>query len=113
MESGYRQGYTQGVADGLSKVNVQYTYHEHIGDKTNGGGCYTAPNMVNLYCTGYIRDEFDENGGTHIGTCNKCGSTQFTTGGKTCNRLLGTTQEGYTIGCGKTEETIESATIIY
>lgn len=43
-EQGYRAGYTQGVADGLSKVNIQYTYHVHEGSSgETANGCYTMP----------------------------------------------------------------------
>ena len=101
------------MANALGNVNIQYNYHTHEGTTTSGTGCYTTPNIVNVTCTGWIADEFDINGGIHIGTCNRCGRTDYTTGGKICGRLLGTRQDGYKLDCGKTEDTIESATIIY
>lgn len=49
----YNKAYTQGIADGLSKVNVSYVYHKHIDGNgnlsssvlyttTDPGGCYVS-----------------------------------------------------------------------
>ena len=56
MESEYLKGYTQGVADGLSKVNVQYTYHVHEGNaSTTANGCYITPIYHNHSSSCYVR----------------------------------------------------------
>lgn len=121
MENGYRQGYTEGVADGLSKVNVVYTYHAHEGNSSAVGGCYGNKSEIRYnytYCSCPDADDLywpswagrpicglcDHPSDTHSGTGSKCGAV--------------TSQTPYTynyigLTCGKTEETIESATIIY
>ena len=108
-QNGYNEGYTQGIADSLSKVEVQYTYHQHINSSTQNGGCYglvSGIKPVMCGCTQYAYT--DVLGGPTCANCwhnhgsNKCGATV-------------SNQEYEYLGyvCGKTEETIESATIIY
>ena len=119
IEQGYRAGYTQGIADGLSKVNVQYTYHVHEGNTTDGGACYTS----------YT---YTVNGGSHniVGTgkysgsneyyqCVYCGKGEYSCNipkyfnpNEACSKNI-IYMTGYQLGCGKTENTIESATIIF
>lgn len=138
METGYREGYTQGVADGLSKVNIQYTYHAHTGNAgTTANGCYTAPvyhtHISSCYskCGGSVSVIYHDNSNnTYVLSCSKCGREssidkaiywEQTNGDlvSICNQsklsCKKTTSviEKYTLGCGKTTETIESATIIY
>lgn len=50
------EAYAKGFSDGASQnknANIEYQYHEHTGNNTEGGGCYvwsnTAENAV--YCT--------------------------------------------------------------
>ena len=106
----YAQGVVDGLVENLDNLEVQYTYHVHSGDTINGGGCYSTPNMVNVYCNTTVHDSSN---GTE--TCDRCGKfysgqVGFTI---TCNNVIGQTQDGYILGCGKSEETVESATIIY
>ena len=46
-DSRYREGYIDGVAQIQSGAKITYTYHEHTGDSTTGGGCYTEANSEN------------------------------------------------------------------
>lgn len=107
-ENGYREGYTQGITESLSKVNVQYTYHTHEGNASAIGGCYGN-------CTGYIPVE-----------CSCWGWVSGSYGCDNCHHAFGMHEDGYCTGivnnepytyiglvCGKTTETIESATIVY
>lgn len=108
--NGYNEGYTQGAADALGKVNIQYSYHSHVGNSSSVGGCYgnlTGTRPVYCGCDSYIYDK-DENGHT------RCANCYHNHGGNTCNAVRSYTTYTY-IGliCGKTEQTIESATIIY
>lgn len=107
-EEGYREGYTQGIADGLSKVNVQYTYHTHAGNASVVGGCYgycTGYTPVYCNCWGWV-------GGSY--GCDNCHHAVGMHGDGFCTGIV--SNEAYTyIGlvCGKTTDTIESATIVY
>lgn len=128
MESGYRQGYTQGIADGLSKVNVQYTYHKHTGNSSTYGGCYTKTiyhshsSTCYTQCTGSV-GMVSESGGWYYYRCDKCGNntsgtTEFNYKFACTNKILSCTKttstvERYNLGCGKTTDTIESVTIKY
>lgn len=126
-EQGYREGYTQGIADGLSKVNVQYTYHVHAGTAgETANGCYTNPIMKQVI-SHYederyhptVRDD-DGDGEEHCPNCNILVQTGGF-GSKTCfncyvtvkNPVYISVVDYYDLGCGKTEDTIETATIIY
>lgn len=108
QEQGYREGYTQGIADGLSKANVQYTYHTHEGNSSAVGGCYGN-------CTGYSPEY-----------CSCWGWVGGSYGCDNCHHAFGMHGSGYCTGivnnkpytyiglvCGKTTDTIESATIVY
>lgn len=108
-QNGYKEGYSQGIADSLGKMEVRYTYHRHIGDSTQVEGCYgilTGIKPVLCGCTQYAHT--DILGHSTCANCwhnhgvNKCGAT-----------ISNQTYEYIGLVCGKTEETIESATIIY
>ena len=108
--NGYNEGYTKGVADALGKVNIVYSYHSHAGSASQVGGCYgnlTGTRPVYCGCEHYVYDK-DENGHT------RCANCHHNHGGDTCDAVRSYTSYTY-IGlvCGKTEQTIESATIIY
>ena len=133
MEAGYREGYTQGIADGLSKVNVQYNYHVHEGNELMEGGCYITPvyhahNSSCSYTTSYPGtrkwQNFMSGSTAYKWTCTNCGEVGYApekgqeipcsfcaVRNYTCGKE--NTIERYSLGCGKTEDTIESATIIY
>lgn len=105
----------------LDNLEVEYTYHQHTGDPSVIGGCY---GNVSVPCKGSVYAISD---GVYYTSdkswhqqvrCNGCGHTyDHLTGSplsknqyvKACNR----TTTGIGIACGKTTETIESATIIY
>ena len=122
-----------GKQDSVSNLNIIYTYHEHEGiSDTTANGCYTTPvyhshesscyvtctgTMVRVdsYKAGYPETTF------YVLKCNKCGAEDTGTSKndkpcyiKTTNCGKNTnTLDHYSLGCGKTEDTIESATIIY
>ena len=107
--NGYNEGYTKGVADALGKVNIVYSYHSHTGNSSQVGGCYgnlTGTRPVYCGCSHYIYDK-DENGHSRCANC-------YHNHSGTCNAVKSYTSYTY-IGlvCGKTEQTIESATIRY
>ena len=124
----------QNIYDNLQ---VQYTYHVHDGDGTSESECYSAvyhTHSSSCYrtCTGskIATAEGTESGSGYKGPykCNSCGITGTDYGSYkqfvgqnfgTCGRSIlkcsisTSTISGYEVSCGKTEETIESATIIY
>ena len=108
--NGYNEGYTKGAADALGKVNIQYSYHSHAGNGSQAGGCFgykKGNRPVYCGCDSYAYDK-DENGHT------RCANCHHNHGGEECDAVK--SYESYTyIGlvCGKTEQTIESATIVY
>ena len=134
------RAYTQGIADGLDKVNVKYTYHTHAGDAITGTGCYTTPvfhkhignsssaggcytikALISDYsygCGGYQSHTIPlDNGlyqcgcGCQAGLNDNCRHRGPKYGYKvSCNKTESTV-ERYDLGCGKTESTIETATI--
>lgn len=123
LEQGYRQGYSEGVAEALSKVNVSYIYHTHNGTSSAYGGCYTTPvyhshsddcySFCDCYNKGHqVRAEVGTNGYTYY-YCYTCGPN----GEHGCGRVILSCEQsaatGYTLGCGKTTDTIESATITF
>ena len=112
------------MAQALDNLDVQYTYHVHEGNEgSTANGCYT--NAVHTYesytyqCPG-TNTILRTSDGNHAGSAGKyncdayCGN--FGNYGKKCTatrtgtRIVSTT---YSLGCGKTEDTIESVTIIY
>lgn len=108
--NGYNAGYSKGAADALGKVNIVYTYHSHSGSSSQVGGCYgykTGTRPVICGCEHYAYDK-DENGHT------RCANCYHNHGGDRCDAVRGYEPYNY-IGlvCGKTEQTIESATIVY
>ena len=134
-ETKYNEGYAQGISDGLSKANIQYVYHIHEGNAGSfANGCYTKEvyhrHISGCYgiCNGTIKVGYtgwDEGlqvtfyyqycqscGADYTSTSNKNGGT-CTNSVPKCGKSTTTTIDGYTIGCGKTTDTIESATIIF
>jgi len=110
--NGYNEGYTKGAADALGKININYTYHRHTGNTSQVGGCYgilvgTRPNICG--CNNYIYEILPGYEGHPT-----CGNCYHNHGSKTCDAVDGYSRYEYIgLNCGKTEETIESATIIY
>lgn len=136
----YNFAYTQGIADGLSKVDVKYIYHEHSGDSTIGTGCYTNPvyhtHTNSCYTTsGYncgprklVRGPYTNASGSpeYQYKCSACGRDWYMCDGGSgsgsyhyvsskvlsCEKTT-TTIESYLLSCGKTQESIESAIICF
>lgn len=109
-QNGYNQGYTQGVADSINKANIVYTYHEHTDKKGKCYGTLTGVKRIICGCNSYAHTD-SLPGYEGISSCANC---KHNHPGERCSYTSG--YEPYTyIGlvCGKTEETIESATIIY
>ena len=108
--NGYNEGYTQGVADSLGKAQIVYTYHQHVGNSSKVGGCYgkrKGSRVERCGCDSYAYEE-DEHGHTR---CGNCGHNH---GSDECDAVVGSeTYEYIGLVCGKTDKTIESATIIY
>lgn len=137
----YNFAYTQGIADGLSKANVKYIYHEHSGDSTTGTGCYTVAEYHKHTDSCYKTVQtgtrkcgtwncYSNDGSTQHFRCSGCGATatqhadtsssgwgmgdhMVPTYSKQLNCTKGNEIIGYQLGCGKTEESIESAIITF
>lgn len=128
VEQGYRKGYTQGVADGLSKVNIQYTYHNHEGSEgTAANGCYTTAvchsHISSCYarCNGpmYVTKKGTQNSGGSWDApiqCDWCGGGDTWTAaaqqqhvGQEFPRYRCQRVTGYS--CGKTTSTVEKYTL--
>lgn len=112
---------------------MTYNYHQHTGSSAEGSGCYTTPqyhqhtNSCYKTCGGNASfDHFDNNGWTAVYHCSQCGrwlsngqNEQFYAPNNiscyerilNCNK--GNEITGYSLGCGKTTETLESATVIF
>ena len=107
-QNGYNEGYSRGVTEALGNLNVVYTYHTHEGDNTQVGGCYgnlTGIKPVLCGCTSYVYA--NDNGHPYCANC------YHNHDGK-CQGTVSYTQYTYIgLNCGKTEETIESVTIVY
>ena len=109
-DNGYKEGYSEGVAESLNKGNIVYTYHKHTGQN---GACYgplTGVRPKECGCEFYAYTT-SLPGYEGIASCGNCGHNHPD---GTCRGNKG--YESYTyIGlvCGKTEQTIESATIVY
>lgn len=110
---------------------MTYTYHQHTGSAEDGTGCYTRPvyhqhtsgcyGQTSGPCLGWTHQGV-YNGGVH-GICDGCG-TVYGWGGSSerCYRTVTKTVltcgregvvEGWALGCGKTEETVEQAIISF
>ena len=112
-QEGYNEGYSQGVADSLGKANIVYSYHKHIGNNSTTGGCYgmlTGVKYRKCGCSTYAyKDDYPGFEGRPL-----CAYCFHPHPGVVCNMELAVGTETY-IGliCQKTEQTIESATIVY
>ena len=106
----YNLGYLDGKAD-IPNASIEYEYHVHTG--SNGSGCYTYRRTCGASILNDCEDP-DGNGG-YIFT----GDNYYCTGspshgygssnpGSRCPAFL-----GWSLGCGKTESTIEKAIIVF
>ena len=120
----YNEGFIAGQQDNYSDIEIQYTYHVHEGTEgSTANGCYTNP--VHTYetyqyqCPGY-NTILRTSDGNHPGSAGfyNCDAycANYGKKGERCKairtgqRIVST---NYTLGCGKDENTIESATIKY
>lgn len=124
FEQGDSEGYLRGYADGMAdaapgEAHIEYTYHKHEGDGSTVGGCYAESRVR---CTGRMAATDTgtpvSNGYSYNRRCDVCGYTDTSIGSSRpgIGQITGTCpQYKSTIvtNCGKTEETIESATIYY
>lgn len=93
----YNCGYIQGTAEAFNSVDIKYTYHQHQ------GGCYSQ-------CTGRLTFVRDTKAQESEYRCDRCGRTYYLGGGS--GKWTNTQCQTICTICGKTESTIESATII-
>ena len=117
---GYKRGYTDGLADAKpGEARIEYVYHVHAGDGLTAGGCYTESktpckgNMVAIDTGTIVQGAYKYNR-----QCDTCGYTEIDYGvvppyiGQITARCSQYTT-AVVLNCGKTTETIESATIYY
>lgn len=122
-------GFTEGLTSAMENIDIQYTYHEHQGESFTNGGCYTVPvyhshtNSCYSQCSGTIYS-LNSTATQTQWRCNKCGWQAYidnvhnTKYGDPCKQNVisctsGGTIVSYSLGCGKTTDTVESATIIF
>lgn len=128
-DSRYREGYADGVAQVQANARITYTYHQHSGNSTSGGGCYTESNLVTVYvrCDGQKKtgDPYfnrtvlitSQTDGRSEGTCTICGRSGGTYGGASVGSSIRCDYAGeeystiYNIGCGMSTNTITGAVI--
>ena len=139
----FDQGYAEGMAYATNNTEISYTYHKHVDNdgneqnssyQANGrGGCFTTENIVYTTTTGtcggwigysHTSQIYDDVANKWVNwkfyRCTRCGqeyaedhvppSSSCT---KTVNKRVDSGKRYYTVGCGKTESSIESATITF
>ena len=114
-------------------IQITANYHKHIGNSSEGGGCYGTPiyhsHTSSCYtskkCSGTWRIVSGPNNvNDYLYRCSNCGASSWSAGGQgswACDRRVSTltckvstsTIERYELNCGKTETTIEGYTITY
>ena len=159
--SDVNEAYTKGFSDGASQkqdAHIEYHYHEHTGNSTEGGGCYVWKNTDEnaAYCThlyayssyvnGMVESYYpgitatysqcplkighdniplvvtsDITPGTRVSTkgneivifTEEYAYNDPPVGSVTHKIVITPASSGYVLGCGKTEETIIGATIVW
>lgn len=133
----YEKGYLDGFEKSTNSASIEYTYHQHTGSSSGGGGCYTAGYHVHTdacpkgTCTVYVDcTSTHSDGGSYHNfytyehrDCgegwsagedwqnhSRQGSWTQTHEYYICNN---SPINRYNLGCGKTTSTIESATIVF
>lgn len=128
----YSQGWIDGQQNAVQNLDISYTYHSHEGEAAAGTGCYTVPvyHTHEAACLGTTTSSCGcttdkgwhevPNNGAPYPACDNCGhfyhqSSPCGYGTTVSYYKCGLDQaiEGYSLGCGKTEQTIETATIKY
>lgn len=134
--------YTQGFIDGQQNIydnlQVEYTFHKHEGSPGSvANGCYFYP-IYHQHDTSspcYVPAQWSSNyqhmgadpvnPGNEVYRCRSCGTYMYARTGTNpaahkcrdayynCGKTPGGTIDSYTLGCNKTEETVESVTIKY
>lgn len=130
----YNQGYSDGLNKALNGARISYVYHQHTGNSTSGGGCYTVyrtspgvsyncgrvvgysgevPNLnwsiVCSYCSGAITNVWD----AHLNELGMNVDQYAATLNHVGCPYATNGSSWYETGCGKTTSTIESATITF
>lgn len=120
----FNLGYAEGLSE-TEEATLVYNYHEHTGSSVEGTGCYTKPVYVMATrtekCDGYISMYGDSTQEVKCGTCNHVYPNGGSNGKKIGDKCGGYVEVNYSTGvinyyvinCGKTTETIESATIVF
>ena len=134
----YANGFIAGQQNIYDNLNISYTYHKHVDGAGNeqsddyqastSGGCFTKENIVYTTTTGPCGNRLFQNGTTAIYddvahewiTVNKydCpthGYQGVDSGNCTvqCTKQVDTGKRYYNLNCGKTTDSIDSATITY
>lgn len=121
-DSRYAQGYTDGIEQ-IQSANAQiiYTYHQHTGNSSTYGGCYTQlkTETRQIGCPGrvtYDNGPFGPDTSGHMyyaGNCPVCGehSTDHSKHSAPCPNSLLETYTYYDLGCGMSTNTIIHAEI--
>lgn len=134
-------GYVNGMAYVTDNSSIIYVYHKHSDNDGNeqksdyhsntSGGCFTKENIIYANATGscggwigysHTSPIYDDEAGEWVNwkfyKCTSCGA-QYpqdrlpSSCTNTVNKQVDTGKRYYTVGCGKTESSIESATIIF
>ncbi|MDE5865115.1 MAG: hypothetical protein K2H31_00720, partial [Lachnospiraceae bacterium] len=113
----YELGFTNGFSGKIpGNAKITYTYHQHTGNSSSGGGCYTIAyeDTIVTGCTGQANCvNLESTGIGYWGICNVCGA-------RNTNRVPALCQCGngkeekvtrYKLGCGMSENTILKAVI--
>ena len=138
----YNSGFIDGQQNIYDDLNISYTYHKHKDADGNeqsveyqasvSGGCFTKENIIYTTTTGPCGQQLYNAGATSIYNdvtgewltaynfnCPIHGHQRTEGGGWSgnctvqCTKEVDTGKRYYTINCGKTEDSIESATITY
>ncbi|MCM1263800.1 MAG: hypothetical protein NC313_13905 [Butyrivibrio sp.] len=123
-DSRYAEGYTDGVGHVQSATaQIIYTYHQHTGDSSSYGGCYTAAKEGTRIegCDGKVHYNSGPHGPDtagrmyYSGDCDKCGNHETTYDlyrheGKCSNGSV-VTYTYYDLGCGMSTNTVIHAEI--
>lgn len=125
----YTDGYTDGLNEKLNGISISYVYHQHTGSASNGSGCYTkGVHYHNSSCgikygTHHVVSTEHFDGGSNYMECTYCHQGGYSDSWHTGDWGTCYSHEAglgcgvippinsYTLGCGKNENTIESATI--
>ena len=131
VEIGINSYYTLGFIDGqlnvTNNLNISYTYHKHVDGEGNIankeylailGGCYTKYSAVSesiSVCVNECSYDSDRRQWNSWGNCPRCG--RIWTGVQSSTGVWVSHSHNigyyYLLNCGKTTDTVESATIIY